>query len=206
VETLAPGSWSPDRAEPEGRHLGLLVLEGLISRELVVGGASSIELLSQGDLLRPWQEDTASFCDPSWRCLTEVPIASLDGDAAEAISRYPELVSALIERALRRSRSLAIHAAIETIVGLDRRLILLFWHLAEHWGRRDPEGVVVPLPLTHEMLASLIGARRPSVTAALGELARAGKAARREGGGWILYGDPPGVSLELPAEGPATLR
>ncbi len=199
VETLEPGPWQPGRADPGPEHFGLLVLEGVLIRELIVGGASSIELLNRGDILRPWQEDAASFCEASWRCLTTMPIAALDGAASAAICRYPALASVLVERALRRARSLAVHAAIETIVGLDRRLILLFWHLAEHWGRREPDGVVVPLELTHETLALLIGARRPSVTAALNELARAGKIERRDGAGWLLRGDPPGVSLDLPA-------
>ena len=196
VRTVESGPWVPDRSDPGPNHLGLMVLEGVLSRELLVGGASSIELLHQGDLLRPWQEDTASFCDASWRCLTRVSVAALDGPASQAICRYPALVSLLVERAMRRSRSLAVHAAIETIVGLDRRLLLLFWHLAEHWGRRGPDGVLVPLALTHETLANLVGARRPSVTAALNELARAGTIERRDGQGWVLHGDPPGVSLD----------
>ncbi len=195
VEALAAGPWTPVRADPGVEKLGLMILDGLMVRELVVGGASSIELLSQGDVLRPWQEDTASFCEASWRCLTDVSIASLEGAAAAAICRYPALVSALIERAMRRSRSLAVHAAIETVVGLDRRLILLFWHLAEHLGRRESDGVLVPLGLTHETLAALIGARRPSVTAALNELARADRIVRTSEG-WKLRGDPPGLDLE----------
>jgi CRP/FNR family transcriptional regulator, cyclic AMP receptor protein len=102
-----------------------MIIAGLMIRELSVAGARSLELLSRGDVLRPWQEDSASFCEASWRCLTRLRMAHLGPPAAASICRFPGLTAALVERALRRSRSLAVHAAIESIVGLERRLVLL---------------------------------------------------------------------------------
>ena len=46
----------------------------------------------------------------------------------------------------------------------------LFWHLAERWGNHTPEGIVIPLRLTHAQIGELIGAQRPSVTTALSRL------------------------------------
>lgn len=74
---------------------------------------------------------------------------------------------------------------------VDDRLVLTLWHLAERWGRVGPEGIAVPLPLSHQRLADLVGAHRPSVTKAMGELARAGTLSRREDGVWVLHGAPP---------------
>jgi CRP-like cAMP-binding protein len=54
-----------------------------------------------------------------------------------------------------------------------------------------PDGVVVPRPLTHERLATLVGAHRPSVTTAMGELVRDDKLSRRDSGEWVLHGAPP---------------
>ena len=48
----------------------------------------------------------------------------------------------------------------------------------------------VQLPLTHEILSHLAGARRPFVSAALTRLATDGRL-RREGQRWILSGAPP---------------
>ena len=45
---------------------------------------------------------------------------------------------------------------------------------------------MIPLRLTHEMLAALVAARRPSVTSALGRLADGGLLERRDGG-WLLH-------------------
>ena len=67
----------------------------------------------------------------------------------------------------------------------------MLWHLAERWGRVHPDGIVVPLPLGHQRLADLVGAHRPSVTTAMGELTRSGAVSRRENGDWVLHGAPP---------------
>jgi CRP-like cAMP-binding protein len=53
------------------------------------------------------------------------------------------------------------------------------------------DGVVVPLALTHRILGQLVGARRPTVSTALGELAERDELARRPDGSWLLRGDPP---------------
>ena len=69
------------------------------------------------------------------------------------------------------------------------RLWMLFWELADRYGKVHPDGIHLDLPLTHEVLSHLAGARRPSVSGALTRLAdEAGCAAR---GAWMLSGDPP---------------
>jgi hypothetical protein len=51
--------------------------------------------------------------------------------------------------------------------------------------------VIVPLALTHRILGQLVGARRPTVSTALSELADRGELVRRPDGSWLLRGDPP---------------
>lgn len=59
-----------------------------------------------------------------------------------------------------------------------------------------PEGVTVPLGLTHNVLADLVAAQRPTVTGALSQLAREGLVQPIDRG-WLLSGEPPGELLEL---------
>ncbi|HWF26264.1 MAG TPA: helix-turn-helix domain-containing protein, partial [Solirubrobacteraceae bacterium] len=61
------------------------------------------------------------------------------------------------------------------------------WHLAARWGRVEPGGIRVSLPLTHRMLGQLIGAERPSISHALGRLAHAG-VVTGTAGDWHLHG------------------
>jgi hypothetical protein len=73
---------------------------------------------------------------------------------------------------------------------------MLLWHLAERWGRVGNDGVIIPVRLTHSVLASLVAARRPTVSAALGDLEQHGLVRRIEQG-LLLVGEPPGELLEL---------
>jgi hypothetical protein len=188
---LDVGPWAPPRLEPELGHLGILVLEGMLVRCITIDGSRSAELLNRGDVARPWVEDPVSFCDAEWLVVEPVRLAVLDRNVGIRLCSRPELNVVLMDKQTVRSRSLAINAATENVRGLDRRLLVLFWHLAERWGRREGEEVVVPLKLTHETLSLLVGARRPSVTTALSSLAADGSVTRVSVDRWILRGEAP---------------
>jgi hypothetical protein len=72
---------------------------------------------------------------------------------------------------------------------VEDRLLGMLWLLAESWGKVTSAGTVLPLHFTHESLGAMVGARRPTVTLALGELADRGAVIQREGG-WLLI-EPP---------------
>jgi CRP/FNR family transcriptional regulator, cyclic AMP receptor protein len=192
LATIAPGPWLPHLhfGHVGVQAIGLLVLSGLILRQTAIGGRSSTELLGSGDLLRPFD---ASYPDVpgvevEWSVLEPVEIAVLDEDFARRACRYPPLIGALMARSMRRSRALAFQLALTRQLRVDVRLMILFWSFAERWGRVGPEGVRLRLPLTHETLSRLVGARRPSVSTALGQLAERGLV-RREGDAWLLGRD-----------------
>ena len=202
VEHLGVGEWSgPWEAEgdPTG-HLGVLVLDGLFLRVQRIGTVSAAELLGAGDVLRPWltgEEDSTFESTARWQVLQPSSVAILDRRFTAVAGRWPEVVSALMERSIQRSRLLAFQMAIASVRRIDARLLLLFWRLADRWGRVTSDGVVVPLRLTHGWLASLVGAQRPSVTTALGHLAGAGRVERLQDGSWLLRGDAPDLREPL---------
>ena len=129
-------------------------------------------------------------------------IALLDEPFAERAARYPPLIGRFVARALQRSRNLAVNMAIVHQARVDVRLHMLFWHLAGRWGRVRSDCVVLPLRLTHNVLADLTAARRPTVTSALSDLARR-DLVKHVHEGWLLCGNPPGELLELVRVGPA---
>jgi hypothetical protein len=92
---------------------------------------------------------------------------------------------------------LAITQAISQLTRVDRRLLTLFWHLAERWGRVGTDGVVVPLALTHRTLRQLVGARRPTVSSALRELREHDELVRGRDGSWLLRGAPPALATRF---------
>jgi CRP-like cAMP-binding protein len=68
---------------------------------------------------------------------------------------------------------------------------MLLWHLADRWGTVGPGGVLLPVKLTQSVLAALVAAQRPTVSAALRTLAQDGRVTRTSRG-WLLHGAPPG--------------
>jgi CRP/FNR family transcriptional regulator, cyclic AMP receptor protein len=192
VLKLKRGPWEPDVREPGVDHLGLLMLDGLLARRVLVPERGrSLELLGRGDLFRPWQDEAASFERLSWTVIEPAAIAILDQPLAARAREVPQLLEALTDRALRRSRRLAVSAAIANTVGVEERLLLSLWQFTELWGRKAPEGAVLPFRLSHQTLADLVGARRPTVTVALRNLTQRDQLRRDESGHWILVGDPP---------------
>jgi CRP-like cAMP-binding protein len=192
-----------DWPEDLRRGLGLLVLDGLLTRRVELGGRYAAELLGPGDLLRPWQaDDQAASVNRSsgWRCLSECSVAVLDLDFAKRISAFPEVQAQLIARTLRRSRHLAITIAILNQAKIDRRLLMLLWHMADRWGFRRQGEVVLPYHLPHAVLAEVIIARRPTVTTALGALQASGQI-RQTAEGWLLYPPPPGEFTQMAQPG-----
>jgi DNA-binding transcriptional ArsR family regulator len=190
VHYIERGPWRPKTSGAPGPDLiGLLLLEGLIVRTLAIAERSSTEILGAGDLLRPWQRDGEDGLVPTrveWRVLDRARVALLDGRFAASIAPWPQIGAALVGRALRRARWQGVLATFSHMTRVDQRLLLLFWHFAERWGRVRPDGVVVRLPLTHETLGALIGARRPSVTSALSALAEQGLLEPLDRGEWML--------------------
>jgi CRP/FNR family cyclic AMP-dependent transcriptional regulator len=195
VNHLSVGTWKAATAiQPDIHHRGFLVIDGLISRQVNVLDRHCVELLGMGDVLRPWswdEEGSHVHAEVGWKVLEPTRLAVLDGGLVRRMTPWPQLGVELFARGTRRAHSLAIALAIAHHPRVDDRLLLTLWHLAERWGRVRPEGIMVPLPLSHQRLADLVGAHRPSVTAAMGELVRSGAVSRDDEGTWFLHGSPP---------------
>lgn len=213
VVRVGVGPWDPRAVSMDAAPLGLLVVDGALARVTVVGGRRAVELVSDGDLLWPWDDDALGAeaqrravrpraaapvsavgdgdldapgpAVASWTAVAPSRVALLDARVAALAGRLPALAGELVARGARRARSLSAQLALSQVPRIDARLHGFLWHLAERHGRVRPDGVLLPLPLTHELLAGMVGARRPSVTTALGELSRRG-AISRVPEGWLL--------------------
>ena len=198
------GSWSePVDSDQFRGGYGLLVIEGLMLRRAGIEGRHAAELLGPGDLLRPWQHDGGdSTLEVDWafRVVSPSRVAVLDPRWTARAAAWPQLGAELAGRALMRSLRLVIAMAIAQQPRLDERLWMLFWDLADRFGKVHADGVHLDLPLTHEVLSHLAGARRPSVSGALTRLADEGRL-RRSGRHWVLSGDPPPLDHSLTPSG-----
>jgi hypothetical protein len=206
--SLRPGRWDADvHAICESdRCLGLLVLDGLLVHSIVVASEPRSEVVGPGDVLRPWDEDGAIASvrfTSRWDVIGPTRLAVLDARLVAFACRCPLFMLALTARTVRRSHWLALQLAINDVRRVDERLMLFFWHLADRWGRVRSDGILVPLPVTHDVLAQLVCAQRPTVTSALRRLTEAGRLLRRRDRTWLLAPDgrpaPPREPERLPA-------
>ncbi len=190
---IDPGPWNPPPAtERTRRSLGLLVIDGLFMRTLEVHGRRCHEIVGSGDLLRPWDDVDSSLTEATaWRALDRASLAVLDERFAAIAGRWPTITSQLLARCVQRSRSLAINLAIVRERRAELRLRMLLWHLADRWGRVTPDGIHLPLRVTHEILADLTCIRRPTASSALTTLTANKQIARRPDGTWLLTGTRP---------------
>lgn len=189
VVRLGPGTWDPTRVALGPTPVGLLLTEGLVLRRVCLDHRTSAELLGGGDLLRPWLVAHPPF-SADWRVLEGASLALLDRHAGQRLSRFPELLLALLEREALRARRLSERHASTQLGSTEDRLRVELQRLAERWGTVRPDGVALQLPLTHEVLGHLIGTRRPAVTSALSRMTRARELEPLTPAGWLLRGGP----------------
>jgi CRP/FNR family cyclic AMP-dependent transcriptional regulator len=200
VVEVKTGAWKPDPLPQSLRAgLGLLVLDGAVVRRIGHRRRGGAELLGPGDIVRPWDSDGESgsltALPTSWKVIEPLRMAVLDQRFAARIAPYPEIGARLLARATDRAKAILVQMAIAHHARIDERLELALWHVAERWGRVTPNGVSLTLRLTHELLADLVAAQRPSVTLSLQHLERDGCIDRR-GGAILLLGDPPSAARE----------
>jgi CRP/FNR family transcriptional regulator, cyclic AMP receptor protein len=182
------------RGEGARGRLGYLILTGMLGRDVTLAGRTATELLGEGDVVQPWiasREEGLVRYRVAWHVLMPVRLAVLDDEFGRSLARWPQVMSTLLERAIRRTHRMSIHAALLQLTPVETRLLVLFWYLAERWGRVTPAGIALRLQLPHALLGQLVGCRRASVTTALQHIYASGELARRADGTWLLTGDPP---------------
>jgi CRP/FNR family transcriptional regulator, cyclic AMP receptor protein len=187
------GMWQPPRDIGAG-HLGYLMVEGLLAKDVVLAGTTSTELLGPGDLLHPdatLGDETLVRYRVLWHVLEPALLAVLDENVARSLGEWPPVMRSLLERALKRTLRVSLHAALLELSPVETRLLVLFWLLAERWGRVTPDGVALRLRLSHRVLGQLVGCQRASVTTALRHVEEGGLIARRSDRTWLLRGSPP---------------
>jgi CRP-like cAMP-binding protein len=185
---VEPGWWrSLGLAGERLGAMGFLVVDGVLCRETSMAQRVIADLLCAGDvILLAGRSDGLLPSATTVTAITRARMVGLGPEFAQAAARWPSLLVALHERAELGRRRVAEQGLIGTLSRAEDRLLLFFWHLAERVGHVCPEGVIVPLDLTHEMLGLFVGARRSTVTLALRELEQTGAATRTTEGRWLL--------------------
>jgi CRP/FNR family transcriptional regulator, cyclic AMP receptor protein len=200
---LREGEWSLDAEDRRLHPFGLIVVDGLLLQEVQLGGRRSHQLLGRGDVVLPGAGDDGSLPIAS-RLVVASPgrVALFDDRLQTPFSYWPGLALGLVERLGAQLARASAQAAIAQLPRVDDRLEATFWDLADRWGRVTPAGIHIPLKLTHEALARIVGGRRPTITLALSRLAERGVVTRRADGSWLMTATAPTLPANEQADAP----
>jgi RNA polymerase sigma-B factor len=191
--TLPRGRW---RGPGEERKvLGLLVIGGALLRTVTRDGKPRAELIGPGDVICREDPSDSQPTATGWQVVQPAELAVL----SESLCQWPAVVEGLLRRAADRTHALAMQLALTDLRRAEDRLLSLFRTLADRWGRRVPDGVAIPVPLTHEMLAMLVGVHRPAATSSLRRLEQQGRLRRTARDRWLLADASPRDALKLAA-------
>ena len=171
-----------------GHPFGLIIVKGTVLRETALGDRAVCELLGPSDVIDTHRDDDA--CSLPWQTEYVVrqptTVVVLDDHFALAARRWPALYQVLGAQQARQVRRASRHLATLGLPRVEDRVTALFCELADRWGRVTPDGIQIDMPLTHALIGQLIGARRPTVSLALTELATAGQLRRQADKSWTL--------------------
>ena len=176
VEALAPARTAVAALAPRARSFAR-------GDAIVVAGDALIEVRSGGVALVVTHPDGVEvllgIAGPGEWLVAHPPdpcgIRLMAFDACEVLVRsWLDACSdpQLPERLRARARTLEGWAAMLARPHLDQRVLGVLGVLADAFGRPGTDGVVIDLRITHQDLASAVGATRSTVTRLLGELRR----------------------------------
>lgn len=181
-----------------GQLQGYYIIEGSLTVNLQMSGRTCTRLIGPRELVLLDGIETDSIpVKWNWGVLAPARLALLDERLLTIARRWPLLMSAILERAAHQTRNAFLQQAISQLPRVEERLLALFWSIADRQGVVRPDGVWLELPATHDTLAHMVGAQRPTVSLGLTRLAEGGLV-KADGTGWLLardsldaFADPP---------------
>jgi CRP-like cAMP-binding protein len=186
---LTHGVWNvPQLAGERDDLLGLLIVDGLLCREVALHDCHMLELLGPGAILQlpVVSERPRLGGDIQLTAVTGATLVGLGGSFVRAAGRWPSLLPEIHRRLEAQREHLAIQGLIAHLPRAEHRLLLQLWHLADRYGRVTREGTQIPLPLRHDLLGQLTACRRSTVTLAISALVADGYLRRMADGSWLL--------------------
>jgi CRP/FNR family transcriptional regulator, cyclic AMP receptor protein len=195
VHAISKGDAHIGRLFEQHNAFGAIVLEGMLLQALRLSGHTGQRLLGPGDVLSLTHTPSSMLViEATCRATVPTKLVLLEREMLLAVRRWPGIAAGLHAHIGEQSERLVTQLMICQLPRVGDRLLALLWLLAESWGQVTPNGTLLPIPLTHASLGGLIGARRATVTLAVGALSEAGLISR-ESRGWMLHGSPDELSM-----------
>jgi CRP/FNR family transcriptional regulator, cyclic AMP receptor protein len=186
VVTVPKGQLQLDVLLARHDAVAAVVVDGLVLQALHVGQEPGLRILGPGEVVAAPSSHAPEILDSStYRTRGATQLAVLGREFLAAACHVPRLFVGLQRANAAQVERLAAQLVICQLSRVADRVHAMLWLLADSYGRVTPAGTRLPMSLTHEVLGALVGARRPTVTLALGDLSERGVLAPQDGG-WLL--------------------
>lgn len=134
--------------------------------------STASDLVGPGDVAALGASGTALVpAEIRWTASLPSRVAVLDAELLTTLEKWPGVTARLVARAARQTSELAVQRAFSQLPRVELRLLALFWHMAERWGRVSPHRIVVRIALTHEALGRISQAASRAARPATGSTA-----------------------------------
>jgi CRP-like cAMP-binding protein len=162
---------------------GMMVVAGAVLNNVSLMDRICSRLFGPGDLMLldgPLEESIPA----AWEWTVKLPsrIALLDDRLLTAGQRWPAVLRAVHERAAQVGHMGMLNRAISQLPRVEDRLLAFFWTVADQRGSVRADGIWLDVPLTHDELGQLVGARRPTVSLGMRKLGEQGHLTAEEHG------------------------
>ena len=178
-----------------GDAFDFLLVEGTVLKETRLASSSALELLGPGDVLAPPLSATRQLefrAASRYLALGDASIATLGVWFERVAMRWPQVSGFLHRQIAEQAHRASMHLAMLHLPRAEDRILALFADLGERFGRVTPDGILINLPLNHELIGRLTASRRSTATLALKNLYHQGLIARLADNSWKLA--PSGTS------------
>jgi CRP-like cAMP-binding protein len=189
IVNVPRGRWEvPIAAGERDDRIGLVIVRGMLCREIALRDYHMLELLGPRDVLqlpvatgRPRLGGSIMFT-----AAVDTSLVALGASFIRASARWPSLLATLLRRIEAQRQRLAIQGLIVHVPRAEHRILLALSHLADGWGETMEHGVALQLPLTHVLIGQLVASRRSTVTLAIRALEADGYVRRLDHGAWFI--------------------
>ncbi len=166
-----------------------VLVEGTVLKETTLASHSALELLGPGDVLAPPVSASRQVelrGVSRYLAFGAVLVAVLGVRFQRVASRWPQVSDFLHGQIADQAHRASIQLAMLHLPRAEDRILAVFAELGDRFGRVSPDGIMIDLPLSHELIGRLTACRRPTATIALQLLDDQGLLTRLAAGSWKL--------------------
>lgn len=179
TERYSPGQLIFKQGDPANRMFIIKFGRIRLWKATDNGNEITLDIRQSGDVLGESMFNRDGIIPVNATCLERTATCGFTKDGFEQlVLSNPNIGLQVIKNLSLRIDWLTSRVGDMSYSNLEERLYRILVTVAQEHGRKSEQGIILPMPLTHEDLSFLVGAHRVSITRAMKELQNSGQVIR----------------------------